>query len=253
MTVLRLRNPDGLPGMDSAVDDLQAGIPSGTRLVKVPQSDVDQRRQASNELGSRNCLNWNLQGAGGVRLAAALSASGASGNIGGAGQKLPGAVDVADLLFPRGTDCKHTITLDSAVTSAEWEKKRVWHGQEVKLQVGTLNVSDGSEIELKIYPASNAQPAPPPPASSPRERLQQLQARVALARKGLGLVPRPVHTIKETISGNKFETTWKVDLKGKNLSGRCRDFFFVARLPKLGLKKKSPMLWIDLDAFSFSL
>lgn len=252
MTVLRLRNPDGLPGMDGAVADLQEGIPSGTRLVKVPQSEVDQRRQASNELGHRNCLNWNLQGAGGVRLAAALSASSGAGNIGGEGQKLPGAVDVADLLFPRGTDCKHTITLDSAVTSAEWDKKRVWHGQEVKLLVGTLNVGDGSEIELKIYPASNAQPEQPP-ASSARERLQQLQKRVAMARQGLGLVPRPVHTIKETISGNKFETTWKVDLKGKNLSGRCRDFFFVARLPKLGLKKKSPMLWIDLDAFSFSL
>ncbi len=253
---LTLRNPDGLPGMDGAVDELETGVPSGTQLHKVPQSDLDKKRKTANMLGMRNCLDWDLKGAAGNRLAASLSGLTGKeglGSIAGNGVKLPGAVSVADLLFPRGTDCKHTIQLESAITSVSWSRKRVWHGEEVKLHVGTLNVSDNSELEIKIYPKSNAQAAPPALPSDPRQRLQMLRQRVQLARKGLGLVPKPVHEIKETIKGNKFETSYKVDFKDKNLSGRCRTFFFVVRLPELGLKKKSPPLWVDLDAFSFSL
>lgn len=267
MPELHVYSRPELPGFDEALKELQEAVGAlpgtGAAPRKVGQAEIDAKCQAANQLGERNALDWDQEDGEGVRLAAALQSSGAADAISGPGVKRPGGVASSSLLFPRITDQKHTIQVESTISSCEWSKKRAWHGQEVKLLVAAVNVADGAKLEIRVFPVSGGDSAGAASSgvsaagltqASSVAKLSSIQQQIAATKDRLGLGSKAaLHEIKDTLKKNRFEVAWKIDLRKAKLSGACREFYFEAELPELGLKKRSPLLWIDLDGLSFSM
>src|SRR3954453_3324633 len=115
------------------------------------------------------------------------------------------------------------IVLEPQILRAFWSKRRAWQNEEVKLYVETKYVKDGTPLKIVIF-----EEADPP----------QKVAEVAGNHK---------------VSKGKYEASYKIKWDPPTLGGDLKlkrdewDFYFLVKIDKPALSKKSGLLYVDLD------
>jgi hypothetical protein len=124
------------------------------------------------------------------------------------------------------------IVIEPEITRAYWSQRRAWHSARVKLFIEARYVPDGTPVKVEIWEDDTAE-------GSPDDFIASLPGE---------------HKIKNNRCAIDYQVRWDQASLGKELAleGDEYEFVFVVTIDKPALKKRSNLLYVDLDPLIIS-
>lgn len=128
------------------------------------------------------------------------------------------------------TDHTNRVVIEPAITRAFWSRRRAWNGTEVKLVIETRHVPDDTPVAVALYEDDAGE-------GSSDDFIEDVAG-------------------DHKIRGNRctIDYTLRFDhaLLGEKGEGDELEFYFVARVARFTLDRRSNLLYVDLGPLYFS-
>lgn len=128
------------------------------------------------------------------------------------------------------TDFTNRIVLTPLIVRAFWSARRAWHGAELKLHIETRHVPDGTKCTLQIWEDDSSENNPDDFVDEP---------------KGSFVIDKNRCVVPYKLAWDEASLGDPLELEGDSL-----EFYFKVRIEKLGLEKRSDLLYVDLHKFA---